>query len=420
MNIIESKNIIQIIRKTLQLVDPRLTHHGERVSYIVSKMLQADGTFTSKEISLFSLLCIIHDIGISKTEEIDQLSDFHAEDSWDHSIHGYLFLRNLPVLAQYADIILYHHLAYEKLQTIPFPFKKVTAYLHLADKVDFMMQKGTFPVTESFLCHYRDTKFGAGDIDLFLKANEKYSILRNLRMNHYEQDLQQISNGVTYTQEEIIDFIQMLVFAIDFRSEYTVTHTITTVAISMQLAKLLHLSKEDTQMILCGALLHDLGKVSIPVEILEKPSFLSETEMEIMKQHVILTGEIIKDFIHPAIYEIAVSHHEKVDGTGYPRGLKGSEISINSRIVAVSDVVSALNGKRSYKEPFDRSNILRVLHTMWMEQKICPLVTKIILDHYDELIPVALEQCRPTVETYSSMKQEFKRLKAYLKETFGE
>jgi HD-GYP domain-containing protein (c-di-GMP phosphodiesterase class II) len=108
-----------------------------------------------------------------------------------------------------------------------------------------------------------------------------------------------------------------------------------------------------------GALMHDIGKMGIPDAILQKPSVLSDTEKEIMQTHPEKARQILSkiDYLTPAI-NIAYCHHEKWDGTGYPRKLKGEEIPLDARIFAVVDVFDALISDRPYRKAWKKEEVL--------------------------------------------------------------
>jgi len=98
MEIISSKNIINIIRKTLNLIDPRLIEHGERVGYMLCKMLQEEGVYNPEDLLSFTMAGLFHDIGAYKIEEIDNLVDFETDTPINHSIYGYLYYKYLTPL----------------------------------------------------------------------------------------------------------------------------------------------------------------------------------------------------------------------------------------------------------------------------------------------------------------------------------
>jgi HD-GYP domain-containing protein (c-di-GMP phosphodiesterase class II) len=108
-----------------------------------------------------------------------------------------------------------------------------------------------------------------------------------------------------------------------------------------------------------GALLHDIGKMAIPDSVLQKPDRLSDTEMAIMRTHPEKAHEILShiDYLSPAI-DIPYCHHEKWDGTGYPRNLKGEEIPLSARLFAVVDVFDALTSDRPYRKAWEKEKAL--------------------------------------------------------------
>ncbi|MBR5579661.1 MAG: HD-GYP domain-containing protein [Lachnospiraceae bacterium] len=137
----------------------------------------------------------------------------------------------------------------------------------------------------------------------------------------------------------------------------TFTHCMNVAIICNILAKWLKMRDEDVKLAtLCG-LLHDIGKLAIPEELIKKPGKLTDEEYAIVKSHAQLGYDILKSQnINPYIKEAALMHHERYDGTGYPQGLKGDEISIFARIVAIADVYEAMTADRVYREgicPFD-------------------------------------------------------------------
>ena len=118
----------------------------------------------------------------------------------------------------------------------------------------------------------------------------------------------------------------------------------------------MNVGTRDLEILYYGSLLHDIGKIVIPLSILEAPRRLTDEEMRIMKAHVVITGKILEGIMDERIVNVAYRHHEKLDGTGYPQGLRAEDLSQLERIVAVGDILSALYSKRSYKDSFPPIN----------------------------------------------------------------
>ncbi len=134
------------------------------------------------------------------------------------------------------------------------------------------------------------------------------------------------------------------------RDEYTSMHSINVCVLSLLFGRFLGLQEKELSHLGLGALLHDVGKMRVPSEILNKPGRLDGDERVIMNRHPELGHAILKghDDLHPAVLEIALSHHERYDGSGYPRGLKGKELNSYALIVSIIDFYDAVTSDRAY------------------------------------------------------------------------
>ncbi|MFC1977127.1 HD domain-containing phosphohydrolase [Chloroflexota bacterium] len=152
-----------------------------------------------------------------------------------------------------------------------------------------------------------------------------------------------------------LDTIYRLSRAAEYKDEYTGAHIQRVSNYAAIVAHELGLTEEASETILYAAPMHDVGKIGIPDHILLKPRRLDPDEWEIMKQHTIIGAQILEGSDAESIKlagAIASTHHEKWDGSGYPKGIKGSEIPLAGRITAIADVFDALTSKRPYKEAF--------------------------------------------------------------------
>ncbi len=409
MKVIGNNAIVNIIQRTLNHIDNRLIDHGKRVAFIVSKMLEEQGKYSRKQRQDICILALLHDVGAYKTEEIDQLVAFETENIWEHSIYGYLFVKYLSPLSRYAEAILFHHLNYDKLVKIDCMYQDLAQIFSLADRVDvFLTHKaGDFQELKQKLEISREKRFASEAVDIFLRAEEKHHICAFVLG---ELDFNEILGELKLTAEERYAYLNFLVSTIDFRSRYTVSHTITTTEISRMLASYFRLEDELRQKVFYGAMLHDLGKIGIPVEILEYPGKLSAQAMQIMRTHVDLTEQILGGDVDVTAEKIALRHHEKLDGSGYPKGLTAAELTLAERIVAVADIVSALLGVRSYKRAFSKNLTLQLVQEMSGQGKIDPEVVSMLTRHYDEIMAGVEKATRPAMENYEKITREYNKL----------
>ncbi|OIO70650.1 MAG: hypothetical protein CO186_12225 [Zetaproteobacteria bacterium CG_4_9_14_3_um_filter_49_83] len=143
------------------------------------------------------------------------------------------------------------------------------------------------------------------------------------------------------------------------RDPYLQDHQHHVAHFSSAIAKELGWSRERIKGLHCGAMIYDIGKVSIPAEILNKPRKLTSVEFQLMKAHTTTGYDILKDINFPwPIADIAHQHHERLDGSGYPQGLKGDQICPEAKIVAVADAVGAMLSHRPYRAALARNTVL--------------------------------------------------------------
>lgn len=156
----------------------------------------------------------------------------------------------------------------------------------------------------------------------------------------------------SYKKSQIIldGIVRTLSKIIEARDPYTSGHEDQVAKIACKIAREMKLSEEQVSFIHIAATLHDIGKISVPAEILTKPSALSNLEREIIKTHCKVANDVLKNIEFPyPVAEVIYQHHERIDGSGYPRGLKGDEIALEARIIGVADVIDAMASYRPYR-----------------------------------------------------------------------
>ena len=189
----------------------------------------------------------------------------------------------------------------------------------------------------------------------------------------------QYEQFISIKKEKIINSdiseIMPLIYSTEIRDAYTQGHSENVAYYAKHLASALKLSAQDCEDVYIAGLLHDIGKIGIPDNILLKPTKLEMSEFELIKMHSYISGQIIEKLEKYSYLKDAVKHHhENFDGTGYPDGLKGEEIPLYSRILSIVDVFDALTTSRIYRASIPFSDALSIMDEMQKKNKFDPAI----------------------------------------------
>ncbi|MDD5722843.1 MAG: PAS domain S-box protein [Syntrophales bacterium] len=192
------------------------------------------------------------------------------------------------------------------------------------------------------------------DVDVFsskIKVNKKdllHSIVYDITAR--KQAEEKLKDTLESLRKAVETTIQVMVSTVETRDPYTAGHQFRSADLARAIATEIGLPQEKTDGIFMAGSIHDIGKLSIPAEILSKPAKLTNTEFSLIKEHPLKGCEILKNVESPwPLAEIVYEHHERMNGSGYPRNLKGNKILIEARILAVADVVEAMASHRPYR-----------------------------------------------------------------------
>ncbi len=244
----------------------------------------------------------------------------------------------------------------------------------------------------------------------------KEIILRIRRVLRERQLRQAAQNSHEELKEAYLDSIHRLVMASEFKDEDTGDHIIRIGEYASFIAR--QLGKDDKYIKTIGyaSPMHDVGKIGIPDKILLKPGKLTDQEFDVIKTHPEIGARILsnsKSRILQMAEEIALTHHEKFNGKGYPQGMTGKDIPLSGRIVAIADTFDALTSKRPYKDPYPPKIVLNIIRKE-QGKHFDPEITDIFLDHFDHFLSIrhafgAISQIRP--EDFSLSERDQNDLK---------
>ena len=237
------------------------------------------------------------------------------------------------------------------ITTFPEASRDQEKLLILAEQAMYISQAKGYKEGMSAIVSSSDFNFWADDaLNSFAEVIAKRHA--QLGIDFGEELLHKFNNENIISQNHLMELANSLAGAIDAKDPYTKGHSTSVSRYSEALARAVNLPEDEVQKIKLGALLHDVGKIGIPENVLKKPDRLSDDEWEVMKQHPVIGAEKVlapNDALRELIPMVKY-HHEHIDGSGYPEKLKGNQIPLEARIIAVADTYHALISDRPYRK----------------------------------------------------------------------
>ena len=366
------------------------TNHSKRVAYLAWKI--GNQLALSRE-AIFDLvsLAMLHDNGATMKLLQDQLRDSIAENRTrmeqirEHCSIGEKNILSFPFLTNPKDIILYHHENHDgsgfyglKENQIPL----MAQIIHLADLLDLhfdLNKNASKPDWQekitAFVVAGRKQSFSPAVVDAFFRAAAEPDLWEGLT--------DEVINGVirseigTFSFEYDYDKIRQITKTfsriIDAKSAFTERHSSSLALKVAKMSRHYHMEKATRQKLLIAADLHDLGKLGVANAILDKRGPLTTEEFALIKMHPAIARECLMEMEgFEEITEWIYNHHEKLNGSGYPRGLTGERLDFPSRLLTCLDIFQALQESRPYRPKMSVADALVILRDMVRKQLIDP------------------------------------------------
>ena len=352
-------------------------NHSRRVAYIALRLAEML-TLSEEEKSDLLVYSIMHDNGLSeetlttqyKLKRMNRIE--RIENLKEHCEFGERNIANYPLLSDSKNIIKYHHESYDGkgfygLKGMDIPL--LAQLVAFADFVDnfYHFEKDRKPLIIDYVKQKKNIRFSPEIADSFHHLSLQTKFWMDLKNEFIFTAISEliVPNIIETTWKELFEILKVFSTIVDSNSKFTGRHTMGIVQNARKAANYYQFSEDESYQLQIAASLHDLGKLAISRDILEKKGSLSVDERELMKSHTYYTKMALKQI--PVLNEIkewAANHHEKLDGTGYPEGLKADQLCFKSRLMACLDIFQALKEDRPYREGLSFERTFAIMQKM--------------------------------------------------------
>ena len=353
---VELRHVIYALSDALDLVGIDDVAHGKRVGIMAAECGKGMG-LTASEVEFLFDLGMLHDIGVSSTRTHGHLvGEFDWAGSEAHAIMGAELVADFRPLAAMSMPIRYHHTRWDELKDLPVDetVRCQANLIFLADRVDALAAPHYadhslllhVPAIHAALEGYRGNYFAPELVDAFLLASRPEAFWLRLAPRSIQDYLIDMLSRGAHCPASMTELRQLSVIfsrIVDAKSPFTGSHSLGVARLARHIAKAMGLSDERCDMIEIAGLLHDLGKLRVPDDILDKPGRLSDYERMVMNAHSFETFQILRNIDgFDEIAHWAAYHHETPDGNGYPYHVGGADLPFEARILRVADIFKAM------------------------------------------------------------------------------
>ncbi|AJG99997.1 HD family phosphohydrolase [Clostridium beijerinckii] len=368
------------------------SNHGKRTAYISISISKELG-LNSEELHDVAALAMLHDNGLSEYSLHEKLATKELKNAAllegvkEHCTIGESNIKNYPLLTNVKNIIKYHHERYDGTGFFSLRGEEIplmSQIIAIADALEktFDLQNNNQDMQNKvceFVRNQENISFSSRIVKAFFKVTEEEKFWMNLENSFISIELEKRipKHSLELSFEEIHGITNVLSKIIDSKSSYTQRHSQGLSEKAGIMADFYNLEKEEKMKLIIAADLHDIGKLAVPNDVLDKPDKLSDEEFKIIMKHPEYTRlalQEIKGF--EDITEWASNHHEKLNGKGYPFGMTDKELDFNSRLMTCLDIYQALTEERPYREGLSHEKAMEILKSMMDNGFIDTKITK--------------------------------------------
>lgn len=404
-------DILAGISSAQDLVSPKLSNHHQQVAYLSYRLSEHFNLATDQQKDIF-LAGLIHDIGVISSKEMLELIEVESITVNHHAFRGAKLFEGFRPLHSAAGIIKFHHIPWDNGKGSSYMGEEIpfaSHIIHLADRICGLFRSDRNILTQlpdilSAIRKQTNTVFHPDIVDVLFKLSKKEYIWLDLISKFPIKMISDVRLFNIFIEiDDIVDLTLVFSQIIDFRSRFTASHSAGVAKTAEKLAQLTGFSPYECKMMLVAGYLHDLGKIAISDDILDKPSKLNEDEFNEMRAHTYYTYHLLEPVAQlNTINTWAAYHHEKLDGTGYPFHIAGDNISLGARIMAVADVFTALTENRPYRRGMNFDNTKNVLNNMVASNALDGKIVRLLIDNFHEINTIRENAQIEAIEQYKN------------------
>jgi len=404
-------NVIKTIADSIDLMSNKISGHHKLVAYIALR-IGLELKLSERQLRKLVLSSLIHDIGILY---FDKNIDYLVRDrkNKEHAYVGYVLLKDYFPFDGYAEVLKNHHEDWKDLDHTENNYlsniinlSDIIAYFIDKEKITNILQSG---FVSKNIYKYCDTKINEqilSKFDLLLKQESFWLDTINIKIREDELD-NYISNylDIYLNIDQVMKISEIVSHIIDFRNPFTATHSKGIATISSNLAKDFSFSKLDVKIMEIAGYFHDIGKMIVPLNIINKKGKLNKEEWALMKSHTYYSYHVLKNIKEiPQLKNWAAYHHETLDGRGYPFNIDKKDICLGARILAVSDIFTAVTEDRPYRDGYKKDKVINILKDNVKRDKIDKMVVNQLLDNYDYYNQLRIKEQEKAMNDYEDFK----------------
>jgi len=374
---VDIHSTITALSCALDLVGVDEVRHGKRVAIIARAIAEHLNWPEADRLSIL-YAGMLHDCGVSRIHEHRQLTDtLEWDGAEEHCIRGADYLSACKPVAHLSAEIRYHHTRWEKLQDLPIDqrLRLRTNLLFLADRIDVLqapfLNNGQilteFPAIIARIKTLSGILFAPELVEAFTEIADVEAFWLAMEPEYLDEDLRRIGSHIPATTLEITDLKELArLFSrvVDAKTPYTDEHSQRVAHIARQLAADFGIQGYELEQVEIAGLLHDIGKLRVSEDIIDKPGSLTAEERATMHRHSYDTFRILQRVFDDSKIPVwAGFHHETLRGDGYPFKTGNKELDLECRIIAVADIFQALAQERPYRHTMSLEYILNDLQS---------------------------------------------------------